>query len=174
MSERIDAVGRLAAVRREIAEACRAAGRDPAGVTLLAVSKTFEADAIEPVLVAGQTVFGENRVQEAKVKWPPLLQRFPGRELHLIGPLQSNKAKEAVGLFDAIHSVDRPSLGEALAREIDRQGRSPLLFVELNTGGEAQKSGVLPEGGDGFLKLFRGTSGPPIRGLVGLAPPRAP
>ena len=174
MSERIDAVGRLAAVRGEIAEACRAAGRDPAGVTLIAVSKIFEAAAIEPVLTAGQTVFGENRVQEAKAKWPPLLQRFPGRELHLIGPLQSNKAKEAVALFDAIHSVDRPSLCEALAKEIERQGRSPLLFVELNTGGEAQKAGVLPEEADGFLKQCRETYGLAIGGLMCLPPADEP
>src|SRR4051812_37931178 len=157
MSERIDAVGRLAGVRGEIAEACRAAGRDPAGVTLIAVSKTFETAAIEPVLIAGQTVFGENRVQEAKAKWPPLLQRFPGRELHLIGPLQSNKAKEAVALFDAIHSIDRPSLCEALAREIDRQGRGPLLFVGLNTGGGGEKARGFAGGGDGFLEIFRET-----------------
>jgi PLP dependent protein len=170
MSGRIDAVGKLGAVRGEIAEACRAAGRDPAGVTLIAVSKTFEAAAIEPVLVAGQTVFGENRVQEAKAKWPPLLQRFPGRELHLIGPLQSNKAKEAVALFDAIHSIDRPSLCEALVREIDRQGRRPLLFVELNSGGEAQKSGVLPEEADDFLKLCRDSYGLAIGGLMCLPP----
>jgi hypothetical protein len=170
MSERIDAGGRLAAVRGEIAEACRAAGRDPAGVTLIAVTKTFEAAAIEPVLVAGQTVFGENRVQEAKAKWPPLLQRFPGRGLHLIGPLQSNKAKEAVALFDAIHSIDRPSLCEALAREIDRQDRRPLLFVELNSGGEAQKSGVLPEDADDFLKLCRDSYGLAIGGLMCLPP----
>src|SRR4051794_19243216 len=170
MSERIDAVGRLAAVRGEIAEACRAAGRDPAGVTLIAVTKTFEAAAIEPVLVAGQTVFGENRVQEAKAKWPPLLQRFPGPKLHLIGPLQSNKAKEAVGLFDAIHSVDRPSLCEALAREIDRQGRRPLLFVELNSGGEAQKSGVLPEDADNFLKRCPDSYRLVIGGLMCLPP----
>jgi pyridoxal phosphate enzyme (YggS family) len=170
MTEWIEAVGRLAAVRGEIAKACRAAKRDPAGVTLIAVTKTFEAGAIEPVLAAGQTVFGENRVQEAKAKWPPLLQRFPGRELHLIGPLQSNKAKEAVALFDAIHSVDRPSLCEALAREIDRQGRRPLLFVELNSGGEAQKSGVLPEEADAFLKLGRDTYGLAIDGLMCLPP----
>src|SRR5215470_19110429 len=113
---------RLAAVRQEIDAACREAGRDPAGVTLVAVSKTFAADAVEPVIAAGQRVFGENRVQEAKAKWPPLLSRCPGVELHLIGPLQSNKAKEALALFDAIHSVDRPSLCEALAKEISKQG----------------------------------------------------
>ena len=111
----------LANVRAEIARACRDAGRDPAEVTLIAVSKTFGADAIEPAIEAGQRVFGENRVQEAKAKWPPLLEKHTGLELHLIGPLQSNKAKEAVALFDAIHSVDRPSLCEALAKEIAKQ-----------------------------------------------------
>src|SRR6516162_10987101 len=124
----------LPLVRAEIARACRDAGRDPASVTLVAVPKTFGADAIEPVIAAGQRVFGENRVQEAKAKWPPLKQRHSGIELHLVGSLQSNKAKEAVVLFDAIHSVDRASLAEALAKEIARQGRAPTLFVEINTG----------------------------------------
>ena len=112
-----DAVARLAAVRAEIARACKDTGRDPAELTLVAVSKTHQAEAIEPVIAAGQRVFGENRVQEAKAKWPALLAKHPGIELHLIGPLQSNKAKEAVALFTAIHSVDRPSLCEALAKE---------------------------------------------------------
>ena len=170
MNQGIDAASRLAAVRQEISEACRGARRDPATVTLIAVSKTFDAAAIEPVIAAGQAVFGENRVQEAKAKWPPLLQRHPGLALHLIGPLQSNKAKEAVALFDAIHSVDRPSLCEALAREIDRQGRRPLLFVELNTGGEAQKAGVLPEDADDFLKRCRETYRLAIGGLMCLPP----
>src|SRR5712672_3590789 len=129
----------LAKVRDQIARACREARRDPGGVTLVAVSKMFGADAIEPMIAAGQRVFGENRVQEAKAKWPPLRSRHPGLELHLIGPLQSNKAKDAVALFDAIHSVDRPSLCEALAKEIARQGQRPTLFVEVNTGGEPQK-----------------------------------
>ena len=115
-------------------------------MTLIAVTKTFAADAIEPVIAAGQRVFGENRVQESKAKWPALQERHPGLALHLIGPLQSNKAKEAVALFDAIHSVDRPSLCEALAKEIEQQGRAPLLFVEINTGAEPQKAGVLPRG----------------------------
>src|SRR5580658_284227 len=119
----------LAAVRLEIARACRDAGRDPVSVTLVAISKTFGAEAIEPVIAEGQRVFGENRVQEGKAKWPPLVARHSGLELHLVGPLQSNKAKEAVGLFDAIHSVDRASLAEALAKEIAKQGRLPLLFV---------------------------------------------
>ncbi|HEY2231636.1 MAG TPA: YggS family pyridoxal phosphate-dependent enzyme [Xanthobacteraceae bacterium] len=169
MSE-ADAPSRLAAVRREIAEACAKAGRDPAEVTLVAVSKTFGADAIAPVLAAGERIFGENRVQEAMGKWPALKADHPGIELHLIGPLQSNKAKEAVALFEAIHSVDRPSLCEALAKEIARQGRQPVLFAEINTGGEPQKAGVLPQEADGFLKLCRETYGLPIAGLMCLPP----
>ena len=148
-----DATTNLAAVRAEIARACRDAGRHRAGVTLVAVSKTFAAEAIEPVIAAGQRVFGENRVQEAKAKWPPLLAKHTGIALHLIGPLQSNKAKEAVALFDAIHSLDRPSLAEALAKEIAKQGRAPRLLVEINTGAEAQKAGVLPQDADAFLGL---------------------
>src|SRR5450631_1013155 len=123
-------------VRAEIARACRDAGRDVSTVTLVAVSKTFPTEAIEPVIAAGQSVFGENRVQEAKSKWPPLLAKHSGVSLHLIGPLQSNKAKEAVALFDAIHSVDRPSICEALAKEMNSQNRLPQLFVQLNTGEE--------------------------------------
>src|SRR5215470_483314 len=114
----------LAKVRAEIARACADAGRDPASVTLVAISKTFGVEAIEPVIAAGQRVFGENRVQEAKAKWPALKERHPGIELHLVGSLQSNKAKEAVALFDAIHSVDRASVAEALAKGIAKQGRA--------------------------------------------------
>src|SRR5215472_8315093 len=147
-----DSASRLAAVWREIERACAVARRDPGEVTLVAISKTFAADAIEPVIAASQRVFGENRVQEAKTKWPALKQRHGGIELHLVGSLQSNKAKEAVALFDAIHSVDRPSLAEALAKEIARQDRTPTLFVEVNTGAEPQKAGVLPEETDAFLK----------------------
>jgi pyridoxal phosphate enzyme (YggS family) len=158
------------AVRAEIARACRDAGRDPAGVTLVAVSKTFAADAIEPVIAAGQRIFGENRVQEAKAKWPPLLSRHPGLELHLVGALQSNKAKEAVKLFEAIHSVDRPSLAEALGKEIARQSRRPLLFVEINTGAEAQKAGVLPQDADAFLTACRDRYGLAISGLMSIPP----
>src|ERR1700681_1479567 len=138
----------LANVEQEIARACKEARRDRASVTLIAVSKTFAADAVIPVIEAGQRVFGENRVQEAKAKWPGLMSAYPGLALHLIGPLQSNKAKEAVALFDAIHSVDRPSICEALAKEIDSQKRRPLLFVELNTGEELQKAGVAPAEAD--------------------------
>jgi len=160
----------LEAVRAEIVRACRDAGRDPAEVTLIAVSKTFGAEAIEPVIDAGQRVFGENRVQEAKAKWPPLMERHKDLSLHLIGPLQSNKAKEAVALFDAIHSVDRASLCEALAKEIAKQGRSPLLFVQVNTGAEPQKAGVLPEEADAFLAACRDTYGLTIAGLMCIPP----
>jgi pyridoxal phosphate enzyme (YggS family) len=164
------APSRLASVRADISRACVDARRDPAEVTLVAVSKTFGAAAIAPVLAAGQRVFGENRVQEAAAKWPALKADYPATELHLVGPLQSNKAKEAVALFDAIHSVDRPSLCEALAREIARQGRAPLLFAEINTGGEPQKSGVLPQEADAFLERCRSTYGLPIAGLMCLPP----
>jgi len=166
--------GPLAKVRDAIAQACRDAKRDPAAVTLVAISKTFGAEAIEPVIAAGQRVFGENRVQEAKAKWPALLERHPGLELHLVGPLQSNKAKEAVALFHAIHAVDRPSLCEALAKEIAKRGRSPLLFVEINTGAEPQKAGVLPEAADAFLKTCRDTYGLTIGGLMCIPPADEP
>ena len=164
----------LAKVRDQIARACAEARRDPTAVTLVAISKTFDADTIEPVIAAGQRVFGENRVQEAKAKWPALKQRHGGIELHLVGSLQSNKAKEAVALFDAIHSVDRPSLAEALAKEIARQGRTPTLFVEVNTGAEPQKAGVLPEETDAFLKACRERYGLTIAGLMCLPPAHEP
>jgi pyridoxal phosphate enzyme (YggS family) len=164
------AIDRLDAVRAEIARACKDGGRDPAEVTLVAVSKTFAAEAIEPVIAAGQRVFGENRVQEAKGKWPALLEKHSGISLHLIGPLQSNKAKEAVALFDAIHSVDRASLCEALAKEIAKQGRQPLLFAEINTGAEPQKAGVLPQDADAFLTACRETYGLTMSGLMCIPP----
>jgi pyridoxal phosphate enzyme (YggS family) len=165
-----DAAARLGAVREEIARACREAGRDATTVTLVAVSKTFAAEAIRPVIAAGQRVFGENRVQEAQGKWPALRDEFPELAVHLVGPLQSNKARDAVALFDAIHSVDRPSLCAALAKEIERQGRTPLLFVEINTGAEPQKAGVLPEDADAFLAACRDTYGLAISGLMCLPP----
>ena len=157
-------------VRAEIVRACEDAGRDPASVTLVAVSKTFPAEAIEPVIDAGQRVFGENRVQEAKAKWPALIEKHPGIALHLIGPLQSNKAKEAVALFDAIHSIDRASLCEALAKEIQKQSRSPALFVQVNTGAEPQKAGVVPEDADAFLNTCRDAYGLSIAGLMCIPP----
>jgi pyridoxal phosphate enzyme (YggS family) len=160
----------LIAVRQEIAQACRDAGRDLASVTLVAISKTFGAEVIEPVIAAGQRIFGENRVQEAKAKWAPLIGRHAGLELHLVGSLQSNKAKDAVALFDAIHSVDRASLAEALAKEIAKQARRPLLFVEINTGAEPQKSGVLPKDADSFLATCRDRYGLAISGLMCVPP----
>src|SRR5215475_12034817 len=166
----VTAAERLAAVRREIETACREARRDPASVTLVAISKTFGPEAIEPVIAAGQRVFGENRVQEAKAKWPDLMARHPGIELHLVGPLQSNKAKEAVALFDAIHSVDRPSLWEALAKEIAKQGHQPTLFAEINSGAEQQKAGVLPQDADAFLATCRDKYGLTISGLMCIPP----
>src|SRR5262252_9120592 len=178
METMIDSRSRLAAVRQEITQACQAAGRDPNSVTLVAVSKTFDAAAIEPVIAAGQRVFGENRVQEAKAKWPELCAHHADLdgdlELHLIGPLQSNKAKDAVALFDAIHSLDRPSLCEALAKEIAKQGRRPTLFVEVNTGGEPQKAGVLPEETDAFVTACRERYGLTIAGLMCLPPAHEP
>lgn len=164
----------LATVRAEIVRACRDAGRDPTSVTLVAVSKTFDAAAIEPVLAAGQHVFGENRVQEAKAKWPALIARQKQRghtvELHLVGSLQSNKAKDAVALFDAIHSVDRPGLAEALAKEIAKQGRRPLLFVEINTGDEPQKAGIQPRDADAFIAACRDRYALAIAGLMCIPP----
>ena len=140
----------------------------------MAVSKTFPADAIEPVLAAGQRVFGENYVQEAKAKWPALRERYPDVELHMIGPLQSNKAKEAVELFDAIHTLDRPSLAEALAKEIAKQGRTPRLFVQVNTGEEPQKGGVIPTEVDAFLDACRAKYGLTIDGLMCIPPAEDP
>lgn len=160
----------LSRVRGHMDRACRDHGRDPATVTLVAVSKTFSAEEIAPAIAQGQRVFGENRVQEAKGKWPALLENAPKLELHLIGPLQSNKAKEAVALFDAIHSVDRESLCDALAKEIEKQRRDPLLFVQINTGAEPQKAGVLPEAADMFIAQCRKRYGLRIAGLMCIPP----
>jgi pyridoxal phosphate enzyme (YggS family) len=163
-------VERLDFVRAEIRKAALGNGRDPASVALVAVTKTFPAEAILPALAAGHRVFGENRVQEAKAKWPALRARFPDLELHLIGPLQSNKAREAVELFDAIHTVDRPKIAMALAEEIARQGKRPRLFVEVNTGGEVRKAGVLPEAADAFIRECREQHRLTIEGLMCIPP----
>jgi pyridoxal phosphate enzyme (YggS family) len=157
-------------VEQDIARACEHARRDRSSVTLIAVSKTFDAATIAPVITAGQRVFGENRVQEAKAKWPGLMSAYPDIALHLIGPLQSNKAREAVALFDAIHSVDRPSICEALAKEIDSQKRRPQLFVQLNTGEEPQKAGVAPAEADAFIASCREKYSLPISGLMCIPP----
>jgi pyridoxal phosphate enzyme (YggS family) len=158
------------AVEQEIARACVEARRERNEVTLIAVSKTFGAEAISPVIAAGQRVFGENRVQEAKAKWPGLMSAYPGLALHLIGPLQSNKAKEAVALFDAIHSVDRPSICQALAKEIDSQNKRPELFVQINTGEEPQKAGIAPGEADAFILSCRENYGLAITGLMCIPP----
>lgn len=161
---------RLSDTHTRIAAAARGVGRDPASVALVAVTKTFGEADIVPVLEAGHRVFGENRVQEAKGKWPVLKARFPGVELHLIGPLQSNKAREAVELFDCIHTVDRPKIARVLAEEMKRQGRRLPLFVEVNTGEEPQKAGVMPRDLPALLALCRDELGLDIAGLMCIPP----
>lgn len=161
---------RLAGIRARIAAAAREVGRDPASVELIAVSKMFEADAIRPVIAAGQRQFGENRVQEAKGKWPALRAETPGLVLHLIGPLQSNKAREAVELFDAIHTIDREKIARAVADELARQGRKPQLFVQVNTGEEPQKAGIGPRDAAAFVRLCRESIGLEIAGLMCIPP----
>lgn len=157
-------------VRETVARAARDAGRSAADVTLVAVSKLFPAAAIDPVLAAGHREFGENYVQEAMAKWPDLRAAWPDVRLHLIGPLQSNKAREAVATFDVIETLDRDSLAKALAKEIQKAGRSPGLLVQVNTGAEPQKGGVLPEQVDGFIKLCRETYGLTVQGLMAIPP----
>ncbi len=160
---------RLQAIRARIEAAARDCGRDPGDVQLVAVAKTFGAENIVPVLEAGQRVFGENRVQEAKGKWPALRERFSGIELHLIGPLQSNKAREAVALFDVIQTIDRPKIADVLAEEIARAGRNPGLFLQINTGAEAQKSGVSLSEAGALLEHCR-MRGLSIQGLMCIPP----
>jgi PLP dependent protein len=161
---------RLADVLSRIAVAARSNGRDPASVRLVAVSKTFDPEAIAPLLEAGHRIFGENRVQEARAKWPALRERWPGIELHLIGALQSNKARDAVELFDSIQSIDRPRIAEAVAHEMARQGRRPQLFIQVNTGEEQQKAGVAPNEAGGLLRSCREGLGLDIAGLMCIPP----
>ncbi len=163
-------VGNLVLIQGEVLRAEKEAGREPGAAALIAVSKTFAAEAIRPVLVAGQRIFGENRVQEAATKWPVLRQEFAGIELHLIGPLQSNKAGDAVALFDAIHTLDRPKIAAAIADEITRQGRSPQLFIQINTGAEPQKAGIAPDAADAFIAACRNDYGLAITGLMCIPP----
>lgn len=164
------AIERLEKVQADIRAAETEFGRDDGSVNLIAVSKTFEADAIRPVLSAGQRIFGENRVQEAMGKWPGLRDEFDGIELHLIGPLQSNKAKEAIATFDVIHTVDRPKIARALKSEMDKQGRNLPCFVQVNTGEEPQKAGVAPKDVDAFVAECRDTFGLNIVGLMCIPP----
>lgn len=167
----MDAAGkRLAEVQARMDAAAARAGRSGGDVRLIAVSKTFAAQAIDPVIRAGHREFGENRVQEAQSKWPLLRQSAPDLRLHLIGPLQSNKVREAVALFDAIHVLDRDKLATALAAEMTRQGRKPLLFVQVNTGAEPQKAGVLPQKAADFVRRCQEEHGLAIAGLMCLPP----
>ena len=165
-----NAVAALNDICERIAKAAAAAKRPSGSVQLVAVSKTYGAAEIVPVLAAGHRQFGENRVQEAMAKWPELKARFPGIELHLIGPLQSNKAKEAVALFDGIHTVDRPKIARAIAAECAKQGRHPKLFVQVNTGEEAQKAGIAPKETGAFVAMCRDELKLEIFGLMCLPP----
>jgi PLP dependent protein len=160
----------LAKIRARIAAAAQAADRDAASVTLVAVAKTYGPDAVEAALAAGQRVFGENRVQEAMAKYPALRAAHPDMELHLIGPLQTNKVKEAVALFDVIETVDRPKLAAALKAEMTKTGRRVRCFAQINTGKEPQKAGILPEDSDARLVEFRDTIGLSIDGLMCIPP----
>lgn len=157
-------------VQDRIAAAAARAGRDPMTITLIAVSKTFPMEDISPVIAAGQMTYGENRVQEAKAKWPTLRLTTPGVALHLIGPLQSNKAAEAVALFDAIHTIDRPKIAAAVAQEIARQQRHPQLFIQVNTGREPQKAGVDPDAADDFIAACQNAHRLTVSGLMCIPP----
>ena len=170
VEQTIDVAARLAALRGRIAAAEAAAGRPPGSVELVAVAKTHPAELARAAIAAGQRAFGENRVQEAKAKWPALREAAPDVALHLIGPLQTNKARDAVALFDAIETVDRPKLAAALARAMDRSGRRPACLVEVNTGVEAQKAGVHPAEADDFIAACRTVYGLPVEGLMGIPP----
>jgi pyridoxal phosphate enzyme (YggS family) len=161
---------RLADVRARVKKAAAEAGREPDSVQLVAVSKTFDAEHIRPVIAAGQRIFGENRVQEAQGKWPELKQETGDLELHLIGPLQSNKAADAVALFDVIETVDREKIARALSDEAKRQGRTPRFYVQVNTGLEPQKAGIAPDDVAAFLTLCRGDIGMAVDGLMCIPP----
>ena len=166
----IDVAARLAEVREHISRAAGDCGRDPASVTLVCVSKTYPAEHLLPALDAGERVFGENRVQEAQGKWPQLRERYAGLDLHLIGPLQTNKAADAVAIFDTIETVDRPKIARALADATRKVGRCPRLFLQVNTGAEPQKAGVLPEEADAFVASCRGEYGLSVDGLMCIPP----
>lgn len=157
-------------VRKAITDAAATVDRDPGGVNLIAVSKTHPAQTIKDALVTGHRLYGENRIQEAQEKWPELKEEFADTELHLIGGLQTNKVKAALELFDVIHTVDRPKLAMAIAREADRHGKMPVCFVQINTGEEAQKGGVLPLEADAFIASCRDEFGLPLAGLMCIPP----
>lgn len=165
-----DIAAALQEVQDRIAAAARDAGRDPAEVSLIAVSKTHPADRIRPAIDAGQRVFGENRVQEAEDKWPALKAAFPDTELHMIGGLQSRKVAPAVALFDVIHSIDREKVAAAAARAMVEQGRRPACFIQVNTGEEPQKSGIAPQDADAFIERCRSVHDLPLAGLMCIPP----
>ena len=160
----------LGDVRARIVAAAAAVGRDPAGITLVAVSKAQPEARVEAALAAGQRVFGENYMQEAKARWPALRAHYPDVRLHMIGPIQTNKARDVVALFDVIETVDRPKLARALAKEMDRLGRRPACFIEVNTGEEPQKAGVWPADADALIKECRDDLGLPVAGLMVIPP----
>lgn len=160
----------LRTVQGRIAAAAGTVGRDPAGITLVAVSKAQPDERVLAALTAGHRVFGENYMQEAKRRWPPLRPAYPDLRLHMIGPIQTNKARDVVALFDVIETVDRPKLARALAKEMDRLNRRPECFVEINTGEEPQKAGVWPADADAFIKACRGDLGLPVTGLMVIPP----
>jgi len=170
MTETIDFAANLASVQADIADAARQAGRAPESITLVAVGKGHPAERSRAILAAGQRVFGENRVQEAEEKWPALKADFPDARVHLIGPLQTNKVRHAVALFDVIETVDRPRLAQALAREFDSSGRQLPCYIQVNTGAEPQKAGVLPEDADAFIAQCRDELGLPVAGLMCIPP----
>jgi pyridoxal phosphate enzyme (YggS family) len=163
-------LARYQELRALIARCADDDGRDPEGITLICVTKTVEAGRLDPILAAGHRVFGENRVQEAAGKWPDLRARFPGVELHLIGPLQTNKVRQALGLFDVIETIDRPKLAATLADEIQRAGHAPALYVQVNIGEEPQKAGVLPREADAFIRQCRTDFSLAIAGLMCIPP----
>lgn len=168
--ERRPVAANLTRVRARVAAAAETAGRAPEAVTLVAVTKTHGPGLIRQALDAGHRVFAENRVQEAVAKWPALKAAYPGIELHLVGPLQSNKVRDAVALFDVIETVDRAKLARRLAAEMARTGRKPQCYIEVNTGEEPQKSGILPEAADDFIAACREQHGLPVQGLMCLPP----
>ena len=161
---------RLLSTKEAIERIARRSGRDPDSVQLLCVSKTQPPEIVEEALIAGHRAFGENRVQEAQRKWAALRKKYSGVRLHLIGPLQSNKVREAIETFDVIETVDRPKIAEALSREMQRTGKTVKFFVEINTGSEPQKAGILPPDADDFLNLCRNVYGLPITGLMCIPP----
>jgi PLP dependent protein len=170
MTSAVDVAGNLAAVRARIEAAAREAGRDPASVTLIAVGKAQPLERIEAALAAGQRIFGENYVQEAAGRWPGLRERYPDVEVHMIGALQTNKAKEAVALFDVIQTVDRPKLAAALAKEMAKQDQQRAVFIQVNTGEEPQKAGVWPADADAFIAACRTEHGLRVEGLMAIPP----